>query len=272
MKKRPAALFHLLLVWLMLAVLPSISFAAEETVCLQCHSGQPGPLGEPVPLWRESIHQSNGISCHHCHGGDPTDFDMAMSPERGFVGVPGENDIPAFCGRCHVGVLEDYSASAHGQALGAGGPQCVTCHSNHRIQLASIDLINPQACSSCHEYGRAEELRQAVSGTDRLISDLENDLSELHRLGLNTERLSGSVFSLRNDFHRLLHSVDVDQVRAKTAVFTQDLGKIKTEVDAIQGNLTQRKLWGGVIIVLLLMAGICALLIHKSYKEEAGGD
>jgi hypothetical protein len=197
---------------------------------------------------------------------------MAMSPERGFIGAPDEGEIPAFCGRCHVGVLEDYHASAHGQALGAGGPQCVTCHSSHRIIRASIDLLNPQDCSRCHEYGRAEELRQAVSGTDALITGLENDLAELHRLGLGTERLSGMVFSLRNDFHRLFHSVDVEKVRFKTAVFEQDLGKIADEVAAIRDDLGQRKLWGGVIVVLLVLAGVCALLIHKSYKEETDGD
>ncbi len=272
MKKQPAALIHLLLLCLILVGLPCLAAAAEETVCLQCHGGQPGPLGEPVPLWRESVHQGNGISCHDCHGGDPTDFTMAMSPERGFIGVPGEDEIPAFCGRCHVGVLEDYRASAHGQALGAGGPQCVTCHSNHRIQRASIDLINPQDCSQCHEYGRAEELRQAVSGTDALISGLETDLAELHRLGLDTEQLSGTVFSSRNDFHRLFHSVDVEKVRFKTAVFAQDLGKVEEEIAGIRDELGQRKLWGGVIVVLLVLTGLCALLIHKSYKEESGGD
>ncbi len=272
MKSRTATLIHLLLFWLILAGLPSFAAAAEETVCLQCHGGQPGPLGAPVPLWRESVHQANGVSCQHCHGGDPTDFAMAMSPERGFIGVPAADDIPAFCGRCHVGVLDDYLASAHGQALGAGGPQCVTCHGNHRITRATLDLINPQDCSRCHEYGRADELRQAVSGTDALIIGLERDLAELHRLGLDTERLSGTVFSLRNEFHRLFHSVDVEKVRFKTGVFAQDLGKIEEEITAIRSDLGQRKLWGGGIMALLVLAGLCSLLIHKSYKEEAGGD
>jgi hypothetical protein len=258
--------------WLIPVVVPSFAAAAEGPVCLQCHGGQTGHLGEPVPLWRESVHHANGISCDNCHGGDPTDFAMAMSPERGFIGAPAENDIPAFCGRCHVGVLEDYRASTHGRALGSGGPQCVTCHSNHRVLRASIDLINPQDCSRCHDYGRAEELRQAVSGTDALISGIENDLAELHRLGFDTQQMSGTVFSLRNEFHRLFHSVDVEKVRSKTAVFAQDLGLVEKEIVAIKGNLSRRKLWGGMIVVLLVLAGLCALLIHQSYKEETGGN
>ncbi|OHB29927.1 MAG: cytochrome C [Desulfuromonadaceae bacterium GWC2_58_13] len=272
MKKYSAALILPILLLLIPIIAPSFAAAAEETVCLQCHGGQTGHLGEPVPLWRESVHQANGISCHHCHGGDPTDFAMAMRPERGFIGVPADNDIPAFCGRCHVGVLEDYQASAHGRALGSGGPQCVTCHDNHRVLRASIDLINPQDCSRCHDYGRAEELRQAVSGTDALITGLENDLAELHRLGFDTKPMSGTVFSLRNDFHRLFHSVDVEKVRSKTAVFAQDLDKVEKEVAAIQSDLGKRKLWGGAMVVLLVLAGLYALLIHKSYQEETGED
>jgi len=77
---------------------------------------------------------------------------------------------------------------------------------------------------------------------------------------------------VRNQFHRLFHSVDVEKVRSQTAVFGQDLDKIQKKVDAIQQELGQRKLWGGVVVVVLIMAGLCALLIHKSYQEEAGED
>jgi hypothetical protein len=62
--------------------------SAQETVCTQCHGPLPGRLGEPVKLWRSSIHAANSISCHNCHGGDPTDMAMAMSPARGFLGIP----------------------------------------------------------------------------------------------------------------------------------------------------------------------------------------
>jgi hypothetical protein len=270
MKKHSGALILPLLLGLMPILLPSFAGAVEETVCLQCHGGQAGPLGEPVLLWRESVHQKNGVSCHHCHGGDPTDFAMAMSPERGFVGVPADEEIPGFCGNCHVGVLEDYHASAHGQALGSGGPQCVTCHGSHQIRLASIELINPQDCSRCHEFGRAEELRNAIADTEARIAELENALAELHRLGIDTERLAGEIFSLRNVFRRLFHSVDVEKVRSNTVVFAQELAKIETEVASIQAGLTQRKLWGGMVVVLLVLAGVCSLLIHQSYKEEGG--
>ncbi len=239
-----------------------------ETVCIQCHGAQPGRLGEPVKLWKESVHAVGGISCHNCHGGDPTDMAMAMSPERGFIGVPKREAIPAFCGRCHVGVKEDYLVSAHGRALGRGGPHCVTCHGNHAVRMATPALINPKDCSRCHDYGRAEDIKSAMAETDLRINDIERRLAALHRTGITTKEMEDELFALRNSFHRLFHNVDVEKVRSQTAGFQTELAKIHARLAAIEGELARRKLWGGAVVALLVCCGILALLIYKSYREE----
>lgn len=255
----------------LLILLAPGTLLAQETVCIQCHGSQPGRLGEPVKLWQESIHAANGISCHDCHGGDPTDFANAMSPERGFLGTPENDAIPGFCGRCHVGVKEDYLQSAHGQALGHGGPQCVTCHSNHQVVAASPDLINPKDCSRCHSYGRAEEIKAAVAATDTQIGGLDADMAGLHRLGIDTKELKGELFSVRNEFHRLFHSVEVEKIRQQTSEFQTRLGKIGDKIGAIEAQLQQRKRWGGLVVALLVLGGVLALLVYKTYREEEGG-
>lgn len=247
-----------------------IASAQEDTTCIQCHGGQGGRLGEPVLQWRTSIHAANGISCHGCHGGDPTLMSMeAMSPARGFLGAPLEEAIPDFCGRCHVGVKEDYLKSAHGQALGHGGPQCVTCHGNHAVRQATPELINPKDCSRCHEYGRAEEIKAAMAGTDRMVGELEGKLAVLHRTGIDTKAMSGEVFALRNEFHRLFHSVEVEKVRSQTAGFQEKLGQVRGQVAGIEAELDRRRLWGGAAVSLLVLGGLLALLLHKSYLDEA---
>jgi len=240
-----------------------------ETVCIQCHGAQSGRLGEPVGSWKGSVHEVNGISCHGCHGGDPTDMAMAMSPARGFLGVPGEKNIPDFCGRCHVGVKEDYLASAHGRALGSGGPHCVTCHGSHRVKTATPDLINRRDCTRCHDYGRAEEIKSAVAETDRRITTLEQSLANLHRIGITTKEMDGELFALRNRFHRLFHSVEVDKVRSRTAGFQKELAGIGSRVARLEEELNRRKLWGGAVVVLLAGGGILALLIYRSYRRES---
>jgi len=241
---------------------------AEETVCIQCHGGQEGRLGAPVAAWRESIHAQNGISCHDCHGGDPTDFAMAMSPERGFLGKPGYTEVPAFCGRCHIGVKEDYLASAHGRALEAGGAQCVICHQNHRVQKASIDLINEESCSRCHAYDRAKVIKTAVGGTDRMLASMETDLKMLAKQGIAVKTMEDKTFALRNDFHRLFHSVDVEKVRQETTSFQERGAEIQTQIDAVHDKLGQRKLMGGIVAGLLFLASLICFLMRKTYHQE----
>ena len=239
-----------------------------ETVCIRCHGAQPGRLGEPVKLWKESVHAAGGISCHNCHGGDPADMAMAMRPERGFIGVPKREAIPGFCGRCHVGVMEDYLASAHGLALGKEGPHCVTCHGNHAVRKATPALINPKDCSRCHDYGRAEDIKSAMAETDLRITDIERRLAALHRTGTTTKEMEDELFALRNSFHRLFHNVDVEKVRSQTTRFRTELAKIDSRLAAIEAGLARRKLWGGAVVALLVCCGILALLIYRSYREE----
>lgn len=265
---RHSLLISLIFVLALIAGANAASAQQPETVCIQCHGAQPGRIGAAVGEWRESVHAANGISCHGCHGGDPTDMVMAMSPARGFLGKPAREAIPAFCGRCHPGVKEDYLASAHGRALGRGGPQCVTCHGNHAVRKATPDLINRQSCTRCHDYGRAEEIRAAVSETDQRITTLEQALASLHRVGIATREMEGELFALRNRFHRLFHSVDAEKVRSQTVGFQAELGKIREQVAAIEAELKRRRLWGGIMVALLVIWGVLALLLFKSYRKE----
>ncbi len=241
---------------------------AEDTVCLQCHAALEGRLSAPVSAWQTSIHAQNGISCPDCHGGDPTDFAMAMSPARGFLGVPKYGEVPAFCGRCHVGVKDDYLNSAHGKALNSGGPQCVSCHGNHGVQQASLELINPTACSRCHEFGRAAEIKTAMGETDRMIAGLRTELASLARLGIRVREIEGEAFALRNDSHRLFHTVEVEKVRKETAAFQQRGDGIGGEIGAIQDELGDRKLIGVGVVGMLLLISIICFLIRKTYQQD----
>lgn len=246
----------------------AVTNPAQATVCLQCHGGQVGSLGQPVPQWRQSIHAEQGVSCHHCHGGDPTDAPMAMSPERGFIGVPAPAQIADFCGRCHIGVLEDYLASAHGKAPNSAGPQCVTCHAAHPVKKASLDLINPQACGQCHGYERAGEIRRALVDTDHEIVELEKELDLLYRQGVAIDTLQKSLFSLRNEYHRLFHSVDLLKINAETEKFRDTLRQMRRQVDAILDELASRKVYGAIVVGFFVLAGFVLLLIRKTYEEE----
>ena len=262
-------IWSFLIVGLVLLSIPVTSLAAES-VCLQCHAGLSGHLSAPVADWQTSVHAATGIPGHDCHGGDPTDMAMAKNPDKGFIGAPEYEEVPEFCGRCHVGVFEAYSAGAHGQALAEGGAQCVICHENHAIQEAGLDLINEEDCTRCHSYERAALIRLALVETDTMIKQVEQDLDRLYRLGFAVDEMEGTLFNQRNIFHRTFHGVDVERVRSETGDVQAALGKINDQVVEIDRTLGQRKLWGSVVIGLFILAGVIFLLVRKAYEEEGG--
>jgi len=252
---------------LLFFLLPLPGAAAESPVivCIQCHSTLPGKFGEPVKLWKDSIHAENGIACNACHGGDAKDAANAMSPARGFLGAPGETAIPAFCGRCHVGVMRDYLASAHGKALGKGGPTCVTCHSNHHVVKATLELINEKSCSRCHSFERARLIRAAMQETDGMIAAIDTRIAAYKGEGTDTESMEKRLFAVRNRFHALFHSVDVELVKKESAGIQEDLKKISDQLTALDSSRRKRKLAGAVVIPAMLLLALFAHLLRKTY-------
>ena len=256
-----------LLVTAVIAAQPALAASAEqpETVCIQCHGALPDRLGGPVHIWRKSIHSQNGISCNSCHGGDPKDSPNAMSKERGFLGVPVDKDIPAFCGRCHPGVLKDYLASAHGKALGQGGPTCVTCHGSHQVVQASLELINEKTCTQCHSFDRARIIRDAMQQTEASISGIDRRITKYQAEGADVERLAKGLFSVRNSFHSLFHEVNVERVTRESARINAELAKIDRDLKVIDDTRAKRKIAGGIAVFFLLVMALLVHLLKKTY-------
>jgi len=237
----------------------------DKNVCISCHGGQPGRLGEPVKLWRESIHAANNVACNECHGGDPNDAVNAMSPARGFLGVPKETAIPGVCGRCHVGVEKDYMHSAHGRALGKGGPTCVTCHGNHLVVKATLDIINEKRCTACHGYERARIIREAMQQTEGLIVSMGERIDSYKGEGVETDRLEKGLFSVRNSFHSLSHNLDAEMVKRESARINTELNSISDSLGKIDEQRKKRRLAGVVVVGGALLAALVFCLLRRSY-------
>lgn len=248
--------------------LPPAAASAQETaepVCIECHSKMPEKYSQPVTLWRGSIHAANGIFCNGCHGGDPKDAANAMSPARGFLGAPKEPAIPAFCGRCHVGVMKDYLASAHGRKLGKGGPTCVTCHGNHLVVKASLELINEKSCSRCHSFERARVIRAAMQETETTIVAIDGRISDLKKIGTDTEKLEKDLFAVRNRFHTLFHNVNVELVKKESARIQGDLKKIEVVLATLDDTHKKRKIAGAIAVPFMLLVALALHLLRKTY-------
>ena len=264
-EKSTIIIFTSLIITMTIFLLPLSASAQDQTTCLQCHGAQAGRGGAPVKPWRESVHAVNGISCHDCHGGDPKDAANAMSPARGFTGAPKEMDIPAFCGRCHIGIKGDYLQSAHGKALGKGGPTCVTCHGSHGIKKAVLDLINEKSCTRCHPFERAAKIKAAMQEVEGLIASSDRKIHNFKKMGFDTESLEKGVFSIRNKYHRLFHDVDTPRVVAESVLIRGELDKVNSSLDAMGTTLQKRKRVGAAVVGLSLLAALLFYLLRKSY-------
>ena len=240
--------------------------AQEEIVCIQCHGAQTGKLGDPVKLWRGSIHAENGIACNDCHGGDPKDARQCHEPVPAVSSAcRKQQDIPAFCGRCHVGVMKDYLQSAHGRALGHGGPTCVTCHSNHKVVKASLDIINEKTCTQCHSFDRARTIKDAMRQTEGLIVAIDGKISGFKGEGVDVDSLEKGLFSVRNRFHTLFHDVDVEKVKRESAQIDAELQKLSDNMAKLSEQRQKRKLAGAVVVGGALLAALLFYLLRKTY-------
>lgn len=239
--------------WAWLVFLAGIFFClplfAEEDVCVTCHA-------DIAKEWRQSIHFKNGISCHNCHGGNPKDSESAMDPKAGFVGKPSEAEIPAFCGKCHAGVKENYLKSAHSRNLVKGGPSCITCHTAHKQQRANIGLIAPELCGRCHSFERAEKIKNAMFMSESEITNLEERLASLSVQGYDVDASKKALFAVRNKFHRLTHVVDVGLILKETAGIQSEIERAKAEISVSEKTEVKRKIWGAVLIVFLLLGAL----------------
>ena len=212
----------------------------EQNVCIDCHASDlmkedyRGIAAE----WRKSWHYKNGVSCQDCHGGDPKDAARSMKPESGFVGKPKPKEIPEFCGKCHLGIKENYLESGHGKALKATGrgPNCVTCHHSHDIQKAEINIINEKLCAICHTYDRAKEMKAALLLTEQKINTIDRDLKTLKSGLISTQDEEKGLFQTQAEYRTLFHTVDVKMVQERTGEFAKKLATINDRFRRVSGS------------------------------------
>jgi nitrate/TMAO reductase-like tetraheme cytochrome c subunit len=243
----------------------------EVNFCIECHSSdkmKPAFLAI-AEQWKASWHAQNRIACHDCHGGDPKDASLAMSPHRGFTGAPKYDEVPEFCGKCHIGILKHYLESDHGKALKATrrGPNCVTCHGSHNIQKANIEIINEQRCSKCHSYEQAKTMKQTLFLTEKKIDELESDLARLKREGVFIDDDIKNLFGIQAEFRSLFHSVDVNLVKGRNDEFSNRLAAAENKIADTFKELRFRKNFSAFILLLFAGMGVTLYLITKTPKE-----
>ena len=157
---------------LLLVCSSAFIFPQTSDQCFQCHSDLDDVKAN---LYKTDIHHIKGISCAACHGGDSSsdDMDIAMSKQKGFIGVPKETTRYEVCVKCHADQnkmknfgstlptdqFENLKVSVHFQpTFNNLGPiaDCITCHSVHDIKSVKdpASKVYPTKitalCGDCH--------------------------------------------------------------------------------------------------------------------------
>ena len=243
----------------LLPIFQATAAVKSVIVCIECHARLPVRFSQPVSLWQASIHAEHGIMCNSCHGGDPMDSANAMNPARGYRGAPLPPAIPGLCGSCHVGVARYYLNSAHGHALGRGGPTCVTCHGSHDIKSATLDLISKKSCSQCHTFEKARLIRSTMLKRDTMLMAIEEKIKILKRQGIDTDQQEKRLFALRYRFHTMFHSLDIKLIILESDHILAELEKANGA-----GGRSAAPLTGAVAIGWSLLLALLFYLIKKN--------
>jgi Cytochrome c3 len=239
----------------------------EQINCIECHGTPlvPAKLRGIPDAWRKSVHYQNGVACNDCHGGDPKDIALAMSPEKGFVGIPKPKAVPQFCGKCHVGIMKSYLESDHGKALMATGrgPNCVLCHGSHNIQKATINIINEKLCGVCHSYARAQDIKASLFLTEQKINQIGKNLKILKDALIATGEEEKTLFRTQAEYRTLFHSVDVKLVKSKTAEFTKKLVILNQEVQKGFQEVQFRQNFAIFVMLIFIGLGIAIFCLSR---------
>lgn len=242
-----------------------------------CHETQAGEYGAPVHEWQTSIHFQNAITCSDCHGGNPhsDDPEVAMDRKKGFLGKPTPTDIPAFCGKCHIAVRDNYVQSPHYRALRTtpgGGPNCVTCHTAHKQQKVTLNLINEETCGACHTYDRAAKLKQTVQGMEVALTSTEKREEKMFLEGMDEGRERQTLFSIRNRAHRLTHVLDVARISRQLDAIRPDLTSLDAQIRVKEQTVRDRKKLGTGLMIFFLLGATIAWWTHEELMKPVKGE
>jgi len=134
-------------------------------LCGDCHVKHSAPAngGPPdsnrINSYLESTHARAltkaglpmAASCSDCHGAH------AVKPSKDPTSTVHRANVPATCGKCHVGVIEQYQTSVHAAANTdnpGSAAVCSDCHTSHQITLAGTpDFVRDviAECGKCHD-------------------------------------------------------------------------------------------------------------------------
>jgi hypothetical protein len=181
------------------------SALAQTGSCANCHYADPStPAREHLAAWERSAHGRAAVGCESCHGGDASSYEASLAhrglrPSTDRRSPVHRTNLPATCGRCHIGPFVGFQKSHHFTMLERGDPRvptCTTCHDAVGSQLPSAKALQAE-CQRCHgpkgtaprveRAAAARVLLEAVGESRELLKAASPFLDRMHDTPRRTE-------------------------------------------------------------------------------------
>lgn len=229
--------------------------------CITCHASlDDEEMSKSVPAWHQSVHKTAGIGCQDCHGGSPKAMvkEQAHDPNAGYIGIPDPVVVPEHCGRCHQVQRDNYIPSPHGTA-GEFIPNCVDCHSDHKVLAADVVKIStPKRCSDCHTDEVLEQFTEVITGVLAPIDRARQAAAELKPAGVAVDHINAGADMARETFlHNVSHVFVLKTIAPRADSVTMSLKKVEQGIRAARTEVSTRRRFGQVVTAFcVVLAGV----------------
>ena len=244
--------------------------------CSKCHADKAYMKDYKIPTnqlenYLQSVHadllikkrELSAPTCNDCHGNHGA-FPPAVS------------SVSGMCGQCHVNNRDLFVKSPHKPAFERMKlPECVVCHSNHKVVRVSEAMIgdkSPAVCVSCHAAGSpqlrvAAGMRKQIEDLKSLIHRATEELEKAERLGMEVSEAKFSMKEARTMLIKVrtqVHSFALKEVEKEAQIGNKVAqGALQTALDALK-EFEARRRW---VILPIVLTVVLALLLFLKLRE-----
>ncbi|MBI3126467.1 MAG: cytochrome c3 family protein [Candidatus Tectomicrobia bacterium] len=258
----------------------SVYAPSVAKTCARCHSDKEYMKDYKIPTnqlenYLQSVHadllinkrELSAPSCNDCHG------NHGAFP-------PAVDSVSGMCGQCHVNNRDLFVKSPHKAAFEKMKvPECVVCHSNHKVVRVSEEMIGdtrPALCVMCHPPGSqplkvAAGMRKRIEDLKGLIQRATSELDAAEHRGMEVSEAKFSMKEARTTLIKVrtqVHSLALKEVEKEAEGGTKIAkSALATALAAIEEFYARRRWVILPIILTVLMAG----LLFLKLREVEGG-
>jgi len=180
MKSMRLSFFVVMVSILYVLIINTNAFSADQ--CVECHKDEKFRIQNKKVFdyfneWKGSIHDTAGVTCKDCHGGDPAKAGKEeahannLSPADLSSMVYYKN-IPETCGKCHEAVYDNFIKSTHYKVLkkAGRGPVCTTCHGSLVTDVYYTSIVL-STCVMCHNQ-QTQNHPEVINAAEQILHRL----------------------------------------------------------------------------------------------------